>query len=1000
MRQFAAILLVLVASNAWAYRGRPGSDLRFDGRGSTSKMHVASDGTDFVVLSSAGLTRRERVFTQKVVDGTPVGPHRQIGSGGGVALIWTGTSYLAGWTDDAGLWAGSVSRDGSPLATPAAPAVTGDAAYLAANRQSGLAFGYTELELVVRPLDLDGNPTGPAVTHAAPTARANVTVAPAANGFAAVFSGWNGTWLMLFRANGTAITSGPLLLDGPYGGTTTHYHSTIARVATDGTDTLVVLGAGTYEGGAELKSIVVGANGAIESTRVIHADAAGDADTFAPIGLIWDGSRYLVAVSARRDRNGEEVDPALLQISRGGERIGNLSWLTEDAGRQLVTSLGWNGRELLLPMFDPATWPNFASFCVEVSSSTLQMSEPKKLARTLASQERLTVAAGDDGHLAAWFERADGVTTVRASRIDADGNYLDGEGIVLDTPALRDDPTIAIDGNGAKWLVVWSDGINVRGRFVSRGGTAAPGTIAIGHGSQAAVRWNGSRYLVLHSDGSLHSTVVSANGVVGETKTLAESEQLVEGDGMGFGEIRYLEPRLVLLAGHLVGVYAKERTMCWIGTPGSCGTETTVTGLRLEQPAAAPFVIAENTWGDLAVAESPAQALVTWSQYQSLRGAFLSAGAPEQPGPSFRIDGTGSRSSVAFDGSDFVAAWWLYDYQAPAIATARISSAGAVGSRTTLRTDGAETVQDPAVAASPRLPALVGFVSQHPAYDDVPRASFLFPDEFDDNPAPPPAPSIVCATKNDDGTITVRWRPAHDVLGVSIELQLPDGTFRPVAVAAGDATSARVALPGLAGEALRVRTWNAGGLSAPSAIAQGAMKPRAEMRRSVAACAGVPVTIEIALSGTPPFTLHWQDGLVQSNVRTSTATRTVTLTEDTTLTIASVADASCATSDAPESVRIDVAPQPAIAAQTGDLRITSGQTATLTVAASDDADVAWFEGVPGDMSRPVGTGSRSYTTPALTSSMRYWVRVSNHCGSVDSAVMNVTVSGKRRAARR
>lgn len=41
---------------------------------------------------------------------------------------------------------------------------------------------------------------------------------------------------------------------------------------------------------------------------------------------------------------------------------------------------------------------------------------------------------------------------------------------------------------------------------------------------------------------------------------------------------------------------------------------------------------------------------------------------------------------------------------------------------------------------------------------------------------------------------------------------------------------------------------------------------------------------------------------------------------------------------------------------------------------------------------PVGTNSSSYTTPALTNNTKYWVRVSNGGGSVDSLTAQVTVS--------
>jgi hypothetical protein len=51
----------------------------------------------------------------------------------------------------------------------------------------------------------------------------------------------------------------------------------------------------------------------------------------------------------------------------------------------------------------------------------------------------------------------------------------------------------------------------------------------------------------------------------------------------------------------------------------------------------------------------------------------------------------------------------------------------------------------------------------------------------------------------------------------------------------------------------------------------------------------------------------------------------------------------------------------------------------------------WYRGEAGDTSTPVGTNSASFTTPALTQTTTYWVRVSNSAGSEDSTVATITV---------
>lgn len=63
----------------------------------------------------------------------------------------------------------------------------------------------------------------------------------------------------------------------------------------------------------------------------------------------------------------------------------------------------------------------------------------------------------------------------------------------------------------------------------------------------------------------------------------------------------------------------------------------------------------------------------------------------------------------------------------------------------------------------------------------------------------------------------------------------------------------------------------------------------------------------------------------------------------------------------------------------------SGQTATLTAnvtGGNGTFTYAWFEGALNDTSSPVGTNNSSFTTPPITVTHNYWVRVANACGNV------------------
>ena len=85
---------------------------------------------------------------------------------------------------------------------------------------------------------------------------------------------------------------------------------------------------------------------------------------------------------------------------------------------------------------------------------------------------------------------------------------------------------------------------------------------------------------------------------------------------------------------------------------------------------------------------------------------------------------------------------------------------------------------------------------------------------------------------------------------------------------------------------------------------------------------------------------------------------------------------------------------PAITGQPQSVTINSGAGTTLTVSASGTATLSyqWYIGNSGNTSSPVTGATSSSLTVAPTATTSYWVRVSNGCGSVNSATATVTVT--------
>lgn len=75
---------------------------------------------------------------------------------------------------------------------------------------------------------------------------------------------------------------------------------------------------------------------------------------------------------------------------------------------------------------------------------------------------------------------------------------------------------------------------------------------------------------------------------------------------------------------------------------------------------------------------------------------------------------------------------------------------------------------------------------------------------------------------------------------------------------------------------------------------------------------------------------------------------------------------------------ITVVDPPSITGQPTSGYIATGQTRTLSVTASGTSlNYQWYRGTSPNTSNPVGSGTSSYTTPALTANSSYWVRISN-----------------------
>lgn len=161
---------------------------------------------------------------------------------------------------------------------------------------------------------------------------------------------------------------------------------------------------------------------------------------------------------------------------------------------------------------------------------------------------------------------------------------------------------------------------------------------------------------------------------------------------------------------------------------------------------------------------------------------------------------------------------------------------------------------------------------------------------------------------------------------------------------------------------------------------------------------GSTALLSVTANGSTPLSYQWYEGQTGDSNNpiagaTSSSYRTPAITAAKSFWV--LVSNSCGSAP---SATITVTPAPctapSITLQPQSQTITSGGSTTFNVGASGSQPFSyeWYQGQPGNTGQLVGTGS-SFTTPALTQTTSYWVRVKNSCGSADSAAATATIPG-------
>jgi hypothetical protein len=188
----------------------------------------------------------------------------------------------------------------------------------------------------------------------------------------------------------------------------------------------------------------------------------------------------------------------------------------------------------------------------------------------------------------------------------------------------------------------------------------------------------------------------------------------------------------------------------------------------------------------------------------------------------------------------------------------------------------------------------------------------------------------------------------------------------------------------------------AGNTSAPVIQVVGAPLVVNTQPANMEGCSGASMALSVMVTGDAPIHYQWYKG-------SKGDTGTPVGKDSSELTVSGPnaggnywvrASNSCGQVDS-SAATVTLDTPPVILNQPMGRQIQSGETATITVAAEGIGTLhyAWYQGLSGDTTKPVGTDSAVFMTAPLESASSYWVAVSNACGKVSSTAAVITVSG-------
>jgi hypothetical protein len=160
---------------------------------------------------------------------------------------------------------------------------------------------------------------------------------------------------------------------------------------------------------------------------------------------------------------------------------------------------------------------------------------------------------------------------------------------------------------------------------------------------------------------------------------------------------------------------------------------------------------------------------------------------------------------------------------------------------------------------------------------------------------------------------------------------------------------------------------------------------------------GAPVTFTAAVQGLAATTFQWRrNGTPLSGATAAALSLASAALSDTGTYTVVATNSEGSTTSHPAELVVNAAIPPAISGAPASVTVPSGERTQLKVSATGTGPLSyqWYQGTSGSTASPVaGATAALFTTPSLTTTTSYWVRITDANGSVtNSPTATVTVS--------